>query len=326
MTSTPVTLSNIVAAELVGLAKQIRAWQEQRNLSDNEILRRMPGLGSTKTYARLLKDDTAELDLDRWLDNYRAVWAVIESIAGREREAESLFDDISTVVAMRRSIVDVLEARTIRRVILLEAESGLGKSSALTILQRKYGMRILPMEAADAWGDNPMALLSVILDAVGVREHAMTRDGRLRQVVNKLRDHRVMLGIDEAHHLGPHCLNTCKTLINQTPAEISLLALPTLWRRLERSNYEEVKQLLGNRLSERIKIGDIREADVRKILHRRAKVEDTKSAGLVLEAARTRGNLAFVSAVCERIAEQEIDGTPSHENVAAAVAAEKARR
>ncbi len=134
------------------------------------------------------------------------------------------------------------------------------------------------------------------------------------------------LAIDEAHHLGPICLNTCKTLINQTPTEIVLLALPTLWRRLERAAYEEVKQLLGNRLAERIKVAGLREADVRRILHKRAKVDDPRAPAALLKEATTRGNLAFVSAVCARIASAERDEAPTYEDVTAAIAAEIARR
>lgn len=322
----PASLTAAETDELVGLAQKIRAWQEARKYSDNELLRRLPGLGSTKTFGRILKSDLEELDLDRWLAEYRAVWALIESLAGRDRDEEQLYDDLSTVVQLRRSLVEILECRSIRRVILLEGDSGLGKSSALTQLQHKYGQRILITEATEVWGDNPNAFLGSVLEALGVRELALSREGRLRQVVTKLREHRMALAIDEAHHLGPHCLNTCKTLVNQTPSEIVLLALPTLWRRLERAAYEEVKQLLGNRLAERIKVGELRESDVRKMLTRRLSIETPATAQAVLKEARTRGNLSFVAAVCERVIAQEIDGAVAHENVLAAVAAEIARR
>ncbi len=322
----PASLTAAEANELGLLAQRIRAWQEIRKYSDNELLRRLPGLGSTKTFSRILKGDLAELDLDRWLSEYRAVWALIESLSGRDTNEEELYEDLSTVVQLRRSIVEILECRSIRRVVLLEGDSGLGKSKALTLLQRKYGQRILVVEATEVWADNPNAFLGSILDALGVKEQALSREGRLRQVVNKLSAHRTALAIDEAHHLGPACLNTCKTLINQTPGEILLLALPTLWRRLERANYEEVKQLLGNRLAERIKIGELRETDVRKLLARRIKAEDTRSASAVLEAAKTRGNLSFAAAVCERVIAKEIEGAATHEHVLAALQAELARR
>jgi len=319
-------LQQMAASELVGLATRIRSWQELRKLSDNELLRRMPGLGSTKTYTRILKGDVAELDFERWATEYRAVLAVIESMAGRERVEEVQFDDLSTVVALRRALVEILDERSIRRVILIEAESGLGKSTAIDVLQRKYGQRLLRIEATSVWADNPNCLLGAILDSLGVHDQPAGRDGKLRLVVRKLSDHRLTLCVDEAHHLGPDCLNAIKTLINQTPCEVLLAALPTLWRRLERANWEEVKQLLGNRLAERIKVGALREADVRKLLQRRAKVEDPKAAALVLKEATSRGNLSFVAAVCARLAAQERDGTPTLEDVVAAVDAEVRKR
>lgn len=318
------TLNAHEGDELVALAQKIRSWQESRKLSDNELLRRYPGLGSTKTFTRILKADFAELDLERWLSDYRAVWAVIESLTGRERDEEELYEDLSTVIALRRALADIFACQSIRRVILVEGDSGLGKSAALTFMQRKWGQRIIIVEATDVWGDNPNALLGAILDALGVRDQALSREGRLRQVITRLRSARTALAIDEAHHLGPHSLNACKTLVNTTPGEVVLLALPTLWRRLERAAYEEIKQLLGNRLAERIKLGKLRENDVRKLLSRRLGHDDSRSASAVLAEAQSRGNLSFAAAVCERVVEQ--DTAVTHETVLAAIASELARR
>jgi type II secretory pathway predicted ATPase ExeA len=253
-------------------------------------------------------------------------------MTGRERDEEELYDDLSTVISLRRALTDIFEARSIRRVILVEGDSGLGKSSALVQMQRKWGQRLIIVEATEVWGDNTNAFLGAVLDALGVRDQALSREGRLRQVITRLRSARTALAIDEAHHMGVRCLNACKTLVNQTPGEVILLALPTLWRRLERGAYEEVKQLLGNRLAERIKLGKLREADVRKLLSRRLKYDDARSAAAILKEAevredsgKPRGNLSFVAAVCERIIEQ--DATPiTHEVVLAAIAAELARR
>lgn len=324
MTTLIQNLNQIEADELVSLAQKIRAWQETRKLSDNELLRKYSSLGSTKTFTRILKRDLQELDTERWVAIYRTVWVMIESLTSRETNAEELYDDLSTVAQLRRAFVEVIERTTIRRVVLVEAEQGLGKTSGLTLLQRKYGGRILPIQATVFWSDNPNSFLGAVLDAFGVRDQPAGRDDRLRIVLRKLSDYRVALAIDEAHHLGPNCLNACKTLINLSQGEIFLLALPTLWRRLERAAYEEVKQLLGNRLAERVKIGDLREADVRKVLSRRLSVDDLRAAQAVHKEATTRGNLSFVAAVCERVIEQDV--TATHETVLAGIAAELARR
>ena len=326
MSTTQDPLTQFEADELVALAQRARAWQEQRGYSDTELLRRMPGLGSTKTFSRVLKRDLAELDIDRWLSEYRAVLAVIESLSGREQKEVELFEDMTTVVQLRRALVEIIEEKSIRRVVLVEADSGLGKSSGLTLLQRKYGQSILVVEALIAWRDNPNSLLGAVLEALGVTDMPLSSEARMRMVLAKLRARSVTLAIDEAHDLGPRCLDTVKTLINQTPTRVILFAWPTLWRRLERAAFEETRQLLGNRLAERIKIGSLREADVRRLLERRAGVVDPAAVKSLLEAAPTRGNLSFVDAVCARLARAERDDKPTHEEVLAAIAAEVARR
>lgn len=100
------------------------------------------------------------------MTEYRAVLAVIESMTGRERADEEL----STVVQLRRALVEILAETSIRRVVLLEGDSGLGKSSALHLLKRRYGQRILVIEATAVWGDSANSFLAAILDALGVRE------------------------------------------------------------------------------------------------------------------------------------------------------------
>ena len=328
-TESPEILSAIDRAlgeELVALAARIRDWQKVRDYSDNELLRRMPGLGSTKTFTRILRADLAELDLDKWLSEYRAVLAVTESMAGRDQGEIEFFDDMSAVVQLRRALVEILEERSIRRVVLVEGDSGLGKTTAISLLQRKYGQRLIVLEALLDWGDNPNCLVGAVLEALGVNDMPVNRDARMRMAFAKLRARRVTVCIDEAHALGPQCLDTVKAFVNQTQCEFVLFAWPTLWRRLERAAYEEVRQLLGNRLAERIRLGALREADVRRLLDRRAKVTEPRAAAVVMKEAAARGNLSFVDAVCTRLARAERDGAPTIEDVAAAVAAEVAKR
>ncbi len=312
-------------AELVGLAQQIRAYQESRGWSDNQLVRRLQGLGSTKTYTRILRGDLAELDLDRWLSEYRAVWATIEALSERETVTEELYEDLTSVVQLRRALVGILAESSIRRVVLLEGDSGMGKTAALSFLRQKYGHRIVVVEATEVWGDSIYSFLGAVLEALGARELPNGRGERLQMVISKLNERRVALAIDEAHHLGKLCLNTLKTVVNATPGEIILIALPKLWRMLERSAWEEVRQLLGNRLAERIRLGSLRDGDAAKLLARRTGLEDAASASAIAKEARTRGNLSFVAAVCRRLTEQS-DETPSPEAVLAAVAAEVARR
>ena len=83
--------------------------------------------------------------------------------------------------------------------------------------------------------------------------------------------------IDEAHHLGPHCLNTVKTLVNTTPGEFVMLAIPSLWAKLNKSAYIEAKQLSTNRLYELVQI-DLEAQDIATYMRHRLQKIDRKVA------------------------------------------------
>jgi len=306
----PEMLLTAEARELRELGAKIRDYQTAKELSDSAMLRKFSGLGSTKTYTRVLSDDLAELDLERQLANYRAVWALIESVGDVSERTEELYEDMTPVAQLRKTLFEVMRETGNARFVLVEGDTGLGKSCARRILIERYGQRILWVEATDVWNDSPGAFLAAVLTALGVREIPQIATDRLNRLLARLTETRVCLIIDELHHLGPRCLNTIKTLINQSPGEIVGLAMPTLWRRLEREAYEEVRQLTGNRLAERIKLA-LRDADISRFIERRLGAKSPchrQAVRLLMDRAPRYGNLAFVRDVCARVAEL-IEGT-----------------
>lgn len=327
----PDLINSLDARELVSLGRKIREYQEAKGLSDSAMLRKFSGLGSTKTYGRVVNNDLAELDLERQLQNYRSVWALIESLGDDEQKTEELYDDLSPAVHLRRAVLEAMKVTGNNRLILMEGDTGTGKTSARKLLIEKYGQRLLWVEATEVWRDNPGALLSAVLLALGKKDIPLNANDRLYRVVDHLKETRICLILDEGHHLGPRCLNTLKTLVNQTPGEFVILAMPTLWKRLERDAYEEVRQLVGNRLAERIKLDGLRETDVAKFISRRVKDADpaiTKQViRLILDRATRYGNMAFVRDVVERVVTLS-EGTsgPCMETWTSAIAQEVASR
>jgi DNA transposition AAA+ family ATPase len=301
----PELLNTIDARELVSLGQQIRAYQQAKDLSDNAMVKKFAGLGSTKTYSRVLNDDLSELDLEKQLANYRAVWAVIESVGTDEETSEQLSGDLTGVRQVSRAILTAFKHNGLARFILVEGDTGTGKTSVRRLLLDQYGQRILCIEAADLWNDNPNAFLGEILRALGVKEVPQLATDRLRKVLERLNETRVCIFIDEFHHLGPRCLNTVKTIINQSPGEIVGLAMPTLMKRIEREAYEECRQLTGNRLADRITL-EIREGDLIKIIKRRIPAvngELSQVVRMLMDRTAKYGNLAFVRDVCTRVVE-----------------------
>jgi type II secretory pathway predicted ATPase ExeA len=316
------------AAELIECARTIHAWQQARGFSNAQMIREYPGLGSDKTYSRIRDGHTEDYDVEQQLANYRSVLAVIEAIGGGAA-AETLYDDLGIVLQVRRAVVDVMKSTGNARCVVIQGPSGIGKTVALRIVCGRYGARCLIVEASDVWRDNPSALLGAILRTLGQADLPPGRVERLETVQEKLSTGTRCLFIDEAHHLGPHCLNTIKTLVNTTPGQVVLVAIPTLWGRLETQAFQEARQLTTNRLSERVRL-DLCEADIvrylRHIFPQAADADLKAGAKVIRPAAIGAGNMAFVRDVAREAAKLSGDSQPDAKLFADAVAAVARRR
>ena len=105
-----------------------------------------------------------------------------------------------------------------------------------------------------------------------------------------------------------------KTLVNTTPGEFILVAIPTLWNKLQAHAYQEAKQIATNRLSERVKL-TLDEADIRTYLAKKFMSGGVKSGGvdsptandlkvaakIIRPAALLAGNYAFVRDVAREL-------------------------
>ena len=317
--------------ELVELARRIREWQEQNIPTTAKMLKYYPQLGSDRQYSRLYSGDLAEVGstVEKWLTQYRTVWTLIETL-GSQRDAEDeIYDDLSTVVRVRRSLVEMFTETGISRFMLVDGDTGIGKTKTGKAQIMRFGSRILYVELSPVFGDNPFNFIALILDALGQKNPPTNPLERYKKVVAELNGTRRCLIIDELHHAGPRILNTIKTLINSTPGEFVGLAMPTLWARLEKAAYEEVRQLTGNRLWERIRLEQVSRADIGKFLSKKLPGlgDDQKQAVALLEqAARGRGNLAFVKRACVRAASQYDAQKITLEDFASVVSAEVSRR
>jgi len=321
--------------ELVETAAKIAAWGDGHGMSRAQLVRNFSDLGSEKSFRDISSGQLDGYNAENQLAKYRAVFATMEELADQGGD-EQVYDDLGTVVKLRRAFLGVVKATGTNRVLIVQGESGVGKTTAVGLLRGKYGTgRISYVEASDVWQDSPNAFLGGILRAVGVDELPAGRVQRLEEVQARLRLSRRCLVVDEAHHLGPHCLNTVKTLVNTTPGEFILVAIPTLWNKLQAHAYQEAKQIATNRLSERVKL-TLDEGDIRAYLAKRfpdATPADLKVAAKIIRPnALLCGNYAFVRDVARELA--DMDGAGGHagrvtlpaDNVSKAVSAVTARR
>ena len=319
-----------VEAQVQSLAQKIAAWGAARGMGVARLCREYPALGSDRTF-RALRDGVFDgYNLAARLADLRGAWALIQELGGGEGGAlEAVYDTLGAVTELRRAVLGAMRSFGSDRVVIVQGQSGVGKTTALRLLAGRYGRRVAVCEACDAWGDRPAALLGAMLRATGCE--GMLPSGataRLEALQERLCTSRTCVAVDEAHHLGPHCLNTIKTLVNTTPGEFVLVAIPTLWGKLESQAYMEARQLSTNRLAERVKL-QLEVADVAEYL-RLSRPEAwpkaaaaRRAASLILPSARQSGNMAFVRDVARLLPSS---GEISPEAVAQAVSEVCARR
>lgn len=297
------------SAELVTLARNIRAWQDKQKprVSDESMLRLYPGLGSTKTYKRLREGDVDGLAVDNHLPKYHGVWNAIEAAAGAAA-VEEIYEDITPAVETGLAIASLIPQRGKERLVLIEGPTGSGKTESLRLLARTYAGQTALVEAHEGWKSLATALGDICL-ALGYRRHRadlpVTTSLRLNDCIDALKRQRRLVLIDEAHHCTAEVLNSVKTLLNQTDSLFVLAGIDTLWRKLTARSWEEARQLVHNRLHERVRLGAPTEADVRRFLGARvpglARDGMAKAFSAVASASVHCGQFAFLRRLAERL-------------------------
>jgi len=313
--------------ELLTLASRIRAWQESRRpkMSNEQMLRLYPALGSTKTYRRLAEGDYSSLVIDTQLARYRGVWAAIEAATGAHG-GEEIYEDLTPTFECCIAVSGAIPQRGKTRLVLIEGPTGSGKSTALSVIAQKYAGQAVCTEAHEGWASLNCALGSIYQALAPGMALPKTTADRLEAVISTLNQARRVLLIDEAHHCTAAVLNSIKTILNRTDSIIVLAGIDTLWRKLAANNWEEARQLIHNRLYERVRLAAPSRADAEQFLSRRVPALNggnwKQAAEKVARMSEHLGHYAFLRRVADRLNAET--GEPDANSVLEAAATLKA--
>lgn len=304
--------SENAAAELRNLAARIDAHRRRRSPvpSDRALVKIWPGLGSAKTWSRILKGDLAEIDVDRQLVNYRGVAAALEA-SSREVAQEELYDDLTPALAVSLPVLQLLHHHGKDRLILIEGGSGSGKTSALDILESGDAAGSMRRIEADETWKSLRAALGDILRGIGMapKNIPVSTAERLTLLLGSLqRQGRILIAIDEAHHCTGAVLNVLKTLLNRTEVLILLAGMNTLLRKLRTAASEEAKQLVHNRLFARVELSAPDSEAAGLFLSRRLGVDQQWSPATLRQLVKlsaNAGHWAFLRRVADRLRGQK---------------------
>jgi hypothetical protein len=295
-------------AELRQLARQARDYQTEQGWSDAQMLREIPQLGSTKTYKRILdeQDDLEELNIANQLKGYKAAAGMIELRRKDDRAAQPEYDDFSNVTDSLAAISRALTEDSLARFVAIEGENGTGKDAVKNALLKRWAKITLATEANEFWRDSLAAPVNNMVEVYnkvrqGQVETHIYPMKTFENLVAAIGDQRLVLLVNEAHHLGPRGLNLVKSLINRCPRLVIVAEfIPALLRRLLSANYEEAIQLFGNRLCERVQLQSPPVNEVLTLLERRGvQITDPQVSKAVCDEmasqAKLYGNWRYVN-------------------------------
>ncbi len=316
--STPDTSTEADIREQVeNLAKKIEAYRVANGIAKDKMPQKFKDyIKSYRGVERAAIGNTSEMDLEKNLTAFESIWSLINTPPPRPKRRA--WDDTSLALALRSAFVRTMTKTGPNRVILVTAPNGRGKTGALLALVQIYKHpRVALCEASGAWKGKPLAFMAHIWHQLGKTDDLGTGPRALERLVTALSAQRICIAIDEAHYLGPDQLNLITNLVNTTPGEFILLGQPTFWSRLEkdRGAYLETRQLTGNRLSRRIKLGSVNEdglGDLKLFVEREIpwldNAQQKNAVGILSKHAPNHGNLAFARNVAERIEEVLAEG------------------
>jgi len=300
--------------QLRQLAAQVRAYQSERGWSDTKLCKEIASVGSSKTYKRILdeKDELSELSLENQLRNYQSAVEIIAALRKQDRPAEPEYDDFYNVeeseAAVRRASQE--EEECVARLVIIVGPTATGKDAVKRHLLKKFPNNAVDVEANDTWKSSPTSSHLGMFRKLGLAKDDVKPprlpSELLAAIIAKLSERKIILIINEGHHLGVCGMNMVKSIINATPTIVVLICIPSLLTRLLGNNYEEAIQLTGNRLAERVSLPTPPSEEILLMLQRRGvkfdSTETMNSAAKLLAAdAPMYGNWRMVTQVTRKL-------------------------
>jgi type II secretory pathway predicted ATPase ExeA len=275
--------------------------------SENAWVREWPALGSQKTWSKILRTDMDGINIAAKLTDYRGVLAAVQA-QSRKRAAEELYDDLGGAQEVTLATLRLMHHHGKDRMILIEGGSGSGKTSSLDLLSvsAASGSSIYRMDANEAWKSQRVAMRSM-LRALGLSEAKIpsVTGEMMETLISTIKGKgRIVIAIDEAHHVSGTVLNLFKSLLNETEMLLILAGMSTLFEKLRTAASEEAKQLIHNRLFQRVKLGGPNKDGAREFLSRRLGMESAwkeNTLNHLVETARHCGHWSYLRRVVDQL-------------------------
>ena len=299
-----------VTNQLHGVCLEIESYRQilRPVPSENAWVRTWPGLGSQKTYSKILRQDFDGINSSAKLPDYRGVLAAVTAHQ-RSKGAEELYEDIGGAQAVQLAFLRLMHHHGKDRLISIEGASGSGKTCSLDVLQAagSYGSSIYRLDANETWRSLRVTMRAMLRALKVSEEKIPSSGGEMMELLKSTiaAKGRIAFAIDECHHISGAVINLFKTLLNETEMLLILAGVGTLLRKLRAAAAEEAKQLFDNRLFCRVTLGGPNESGARDFLSRRLGIQgrDWKPSTLqtLCNLASHTGHWAFLRRTVDQL-------------------------
>lgn len=304
-------MNDTTTTELRSLAQRIEQFQLEQKWSDTRLLREVPQIGSSKPYRNILRGKLDELSIDAQLTKYRAALKRVEALRTRTKRPEPEYRTFQNVTESLSAVEAALLENSLRRFVAIVGESGTGKSTVRRFITGQHKEITIAFEAHDHWGGSLRCIANAAVAAFNtarkgkVQCHPQIPTITVENLIGGIESQRLILLVDEAHHLGPRGINMLKSLINACPNLVVVAEfIPSLLKQLTRNNFEECRQLFLNRMCEIVELPSPPAAEIRQLLENREvrlpEKCDEWMESLAVEA-RSFGNWAFINQFCNAV-------------------------
>lgn len=291
-----------LAQELMDMARQAEDWRTRNGLTLRQFFKRAHTLND-KTHGKLLAGDLTGLIPANHIPKYRQALRDLDN-SGSQQQSDPILPGLTPTRLVHEGVCSLRLQGDLERFMLVEGESGFGKSTALRYVAQQDADSILVC-AHQGWS-RPLQAISDLLRTSGFsgdlpNSFAACHQEFIRRLAAKPR----LLCIDEGQHMEITILNVLKDVINRTGCRVVVATMASLWRKIQARHWPEVQQLLLNRMHLRITLTPPGAEEVRHYLAARleltvpqGKGRDaepwTRALSTITSGARSNGGMAYV--------------------------------
>ena len=245
--------------EIKAIVGRLSAIQKARGISNGQLLRDYPDIGSAKTWTHrllpLLAGEALEGNVERALVRLKRVAAVLdggspdEEYYGWDQEANGGKGDGMGFAGEMMARLKKLEQQTNdRRILVCLAPNGCGKSAFARWAVAQDRANRCYVRMRPTWRNRSVHICTGIARALGLTTQSTNPAEVEQAVIEGLSAQPKTLFVDQAHEGGVQLMHELRAFVDETPSRFVYLAYDTAFKRVQTASTDaliEAQAFLG---------------------------------------------------------------------------------